>query len=122
MGRWEQRLEIRSLVPVYEWAERQRKTQRQQKVTHSLVGQFLDFLDAAELGPFRGFRDEDFEFFRNPTAEQRPVVKNRLAALGEVVVELLADHEREAMGAIHVGQLGEDVDHAWLPPTRMRMS
>lgn len=99
---------------LYEWVERELTTKGHGEVTSFLLEQFVKFLELTELAPFRGFREEDFDFFNMPTLEQRPVVKNRLAALGENVLNLLTEPERDAVGELHVGQLGEDADHAWL--------
>ena len=99
---------------VHNWVERELAEESSGSITSFLLTQFLAFLDLTELAPFRGFRDEDFDFFNSPVPELRPIVKNRLAGLGEKVFALLTDSEREAIGEVHVGQIGEGADHAWL--------
>lgn len=98
---------------VYEWAENELGRQPD-PVSDFLLRQFVELLDLTELAPFRGFRNDDFEFFRLPAADAKAVLKNRVAALGERVANLMSNAERERLGDMHVGQMGERTDHVWL--------
>jgi hypothetical protein len=124
-GRWKIAQPERKIVrwpELYSWAERELATNRHDEVTAFLLGQLIEFLELTELAPFRGFRDDDFEFFKTLALEQRPVVKNRLAGLGQEVVSLLTEAERDAIGELHVGQLGEGADQLGSIRTRDKTS
>jgi hypothetical protein len=97
---------------VYDWAEEELKASYD-PITRFLLSQFLEFLELTGLSPFRGLRDEDFEFFVTREPERQVIVKDRLTALGNAVLDALGPAEREALGEIRIGQI-RGGDHAWL--------
>ena len=97
---------------VYDWCEAELRAGHD-AVTTFLLSQFLEFLELTGLSPFRGLREEDFEFFITREPERQVIVKDRLSALGAAVLDALGPAERAALGVIHIGQI-RDGGHAWL--------
>src|SRR5262249_16799182 len=98
---------------VYDWCEEELRGGGHDAVTTFLLSQFLEFLELTGLSPFRGFRDEDFDFFVTREPERQVIVRDRLTALGTAVSDALPPAERNALGGIHVGQI-RGGGHAWL--------
>jgi hypothetical protein len=100
-----------SWASVHEWAGHAFKG-TDEPLTRFLLSQFLEYLSLCRLKPFGGLEHRDFAFFDAPTWEQQPEVKAQLGALWDQVYARLPVKGRDALGDVHVGQLGL-ADHAW---------
>lgn len=108
---------IRKWVDVYEWAQREGS-----ETTHQpdkfLLGQLVEYLELAGLAPTWTLRAEHFDFFRKPVEERDGAlsaeIRARLDSIwGKVKGELGTEAFRDALGEVHVGNLGRLADHAW---------
>lgn len=89
---------------VWRWARDERS--KAAEPAAFLLDQFCEYLEILGFAPWAGFRQEDFDFFTNPTLEQRTIVRNRVTGAWERILEELGPADAKLLGVIKSGRFG----------------
>lgn len=108
---------------VYAWAKAQRPVVGD-PVSGFLLDQFTNYLEVIGMSPFMGFGERHFDYLaasppkRVRNLEHQTEIKARLRSAWEAVFDELEPREIEALGEIHVGQLGPEDVSGWAQTNR----
>jgi hypothetical protein len=81
---------------VWRWARDERT--RRNGIAGFLLAQFCKYLEILGFAPWAGFRSEDFDFFLQPSWEQRTIVRNRVSGAWERIADELDTGESASIG------------------------
>lgn len=101
---------------VWRWARDERL--RPDGVAGFLLSQFCEYLEILGFAPWAGFRGEDFDFFLQPSWEQRTIVRNRVSGAWERIADELDAGESALLGRFAGGRLGLHDATAWAQTNR----
>lgn len=104
-------------LEIWEWAREQRDVAAD-PVTRFLLTQFCDYLEILGFGRWAGFREEDFEQFVDWSWDHQPVLRARMHAAWERVLELMPAAEAQRLRPIEAGRLPRQADTAWAQTNR----
>lgn len=106
-------------VDVWSWArDAELATPASDGVSRFLLGQFCEFLEILGFGRWVGFREEDFNQFTTWSWDHQPVLRARMRACWERVLELMPGHDAAWLGRIESGKLPKGETHAWAQTNR----
>jgi hypothetical protein len=91
---------------------------RRNGIAGFLLGQFCEYLEILGFAPWAGFRGEDFDFFLQPSWEQRTIVRNRVSGAWERIADELDESESALLGRFASGRLGLHDATAWAQTNR----
>jgi hypothetical protein len=101
---------------VWRWAREERR--RRNGTAGFLLSQFCEYLEILGFAPWAGFRSEDFDFFQDPSWEQRTIVRNRVSGAWERIADELDPNEAVLLGRFASGRLGLRDPTAWAQTNR----
>ena len=104
-------------VDVWGWA-RDARADTSDGVSRFLLGQFCEYLEILGFGRWVGFREEDFEQFANWSWHHQPVLRARMSACWERILELMPEHDAAWLGRIESGRMPKGQQHAWAQTNR----
>ena len=87
-------------------------------VSRFLLTELCVYLEILGFGRWAGFREEDFELFVSWSWDHQPVLRARMRACWERVIELMADDDAAWLGTIEAGKLPRGATHAWAQTNR----
>jgi hypothetical protein len=101
---------------VWRWARDERLPRN--GIAGFLLAQFCEYLEILGFAPWAGFRSEDFDFFLQPSWEQRTIVRNRVSGAWERIADELDAGESALLGRFASGRLGLHDATAWAQTNR----
>jgi hypothetical protein len=104
-------------VDVWSWA-RDAHQAVAEPVSRYLLDQFREYLEILGFGRWAGFREEDFAQFSEWSWDHQPVLRARMKAVWERVLELMPSDDAARLGAVEAGRLPTGSTHAWAQTNR----
>lgn len=104
-------------VDIWAWARDARAGQKE-PITRFLLDQFCEYLEILGFGRWAGFREEDFDQFKEWSWSHQPVLRARMRSAWERVLELMAPADAIWLGNIEAGKLPQSSSHAWAQTNR----
>lgn len=104
-------------VSIWEWA-RDARAETDDALSCFLLDQFCEYLEILGFGRWAGFREEDFSQFVTWSWEHQPVLRARMRAAWERVLDLMPDDDAKWLGTPEAGKLPRRETHAWAQTNR----
>lgn len=104
-------------VEVWTWA-RDARDGASDAVSTFLLDQLCEYLEILGFGRWAGFREEDFAQFTEWSWTHQPVLRARMSACWERVLEVMPERDAQWLGKIQSGKLPKGETHAWAQTNR----
>jgi hypothetical protein len=104
-------------VTVWEWA-RDARAKTDDRAAQLLLDQFCEYLEILGFGRWAGFREEDFAQFVDWSWDHQPILRARMRAVWERVLELMPEDQAAWLGVVEAGKLPRRETHAWAQTNR----
>jgi hypothetical protein len=106
-------------VDVWSWAcDAHLATPTSDGASRFLLAQLREYLEILGFGRWAGFREEDFEQFTSWSWDHQPILRARVRACWQRVLELMDDEDAAWLGTIEAGKLPRGATHAWAQTNR----
>lgn len=78
-----------------------------------LIKQFLEYLEVMGLSDFKGFDNDDFDYFINKIDDYKPIIKDKFERFGYKVFDELRDEIKSIYSERYLGNVSKNAEQIW---------